>query len=689
MDDTTGFNPLLDLAEHEGALPDYAAIRPEHAEPALDTVLTENRARIQSLIASGASNWHDLAEPLELLDERVHRVFGPVSHLFAVCSTAEWRAAYNACLPKLTAYSLELAQSRPLYEAWQRLRDSDAFDALDEARRATVEHNLRDYRLAGVALEDGPRDRFRTLSMQLSELGTRFEENVLDTTQAWHMTVPDRTRLAGMSEDAIEAAAERARTNGEDGFRLTLDFPSFDAVIRHADDRSLRETVYRAWSTRASDAGPHDPARDNTPIMAGILAARHEQAQLLGFTDYAALSLAPKMADSADTVERFLLDLAARARPRAEAELAELTAFARSQGGPETLAPWDTAYYGEKLREQHLGLSDAQLKRYFPLDAVIDGLFELMRTLYGVHAEAVSGLPTWHEDVTAYRLSEEDGTEIGLFFLDPYARQHKRGGAWMNDGRSRRRNAEGLQTPVAYLVGNFTPPLSGRQPLLTHSEVLTLFHETGHGLHHLLTRVDVAAVSGINNVAWDAVELPSQFMENFCFDRAFVKRMSRHVDTGEPLPDALLDKLQADRRFGAGMATLRQIEFALFDLRLHRDFDPASGARVQETLNAVRDAVAVIHPPAYNRFPNSFSHIFAGGYAAGYYSYKWAEVLSADVFAAFEENGVLDGATGRRFRDTVLALGGTRDAGELFRAFRGRDPSIDPLLRQDGLLDAA
>lgn len=682
-------NPLLAVADADDALPDFAAIRPEHAEPALDAVLADNRARIRQLIDSGADSWETLAEPLEAMEERVHRVFGPVAHLFTVCSTPEWRAAYNACLPKLTDYAMTLGQSRPLFEAWQRLRASADFERLDAQRRATVTHNLRDYHLAGVALEDGPRARFRELSMQLSELATRFEEHVLDCTQAWHLQLPDAARLAGMSADAIAAAAARARDKGETGYRLTLDFPSFDAVLRHADDRALREQLYTAWSTRASELGPHDPGSDNGPLMEKILAARHEQAQLLGYADYAELSLAKKMADSPGTVEAFLRDLAARARPRAEAELARLTDYARAHGGPDQLAPWDLPYYSEKLREAELGLSDAVLRPYFPLSAVLEGLFTLMETLYGVRAEIASGVPRWHEDVTAYRLFEADGTAIGLFYLDPYAREHKRGGAWMNDGRSRRRHEGRLQTPVAYLVGNFTPPLEGREPLLTHSEVLTLFHEAGHGLHHLLTRVDVAAVSGISNVAWDAVELPSQFMENFCFDRAFVKRMSRHVTTGEPLPDDLLEKLQADRRFGTGLATLRQVELALFDLRLHRDFDPSRGARVQETLEAVRDEVALVKPPAWNRFANSFSHIFAGGYAAGYYSYKWAEVLSADAFEAFAEAGTLDAATGQRFRETILARGGSADAGQLFRDFRGRDPQLEPLLRQDGLLDAA
>ncbi|MCR9089933.1 M3 family metallopeptidase [Algiphilus sp.] len=682
-------NPLLDLAEGRCDLPDFSAIRPEHAEAALDAILAENRARIDALIASNATQWHELAEPLEALDERVHRVFGPVGHLFSVCSTEAWRAAYNACLPKLTDYSLELSQSRPLFEAWQRLRNSEAFDALSEAQQAAVEHHLRDYRLAGVALDEQPRQRYRALAMQLSEWGTRFEEHLLDTSQAWSLTLPDAERLSGMSASAIAAAKQRAEAKDEAGYRLTLDFPSFNAVISHADDRALRETLYEAWSTRASDAGPHDARFDNSPVMEQILAARHEQAQLLGYSDYAALSLAPKMADDPDTVERFLLDLAHRARPRAERELAELTAFARERDGIDALQPWDLPYYSEKLREQRLGLSDEILKPYFPLDAVLAGLFDLIETMYGVQAEAVNDVPVWHDSVTVYRLFDADGQSIGLFYLDPYAREHKRGGAWMNDGRSRRRSPEGLQTPVAYLVGNFTPPLAGQPPQLTHQEVLTLFHEAGHGLHHLLTQVDVAAVSGINNVAWDAVELPSQFMENFCYDRRFVQRMSRHVDSGQPLPDHLLETLQADRQFGAGLATLRQVEFALFDLRLHRDFDPARGGRVLETLKAVRDEVAVLQPPAYNRFPNSFSHIFAGGYAAGYYSYKWAEVLSADAFAAFEEAGVLDADTGRRFRDCILARGGTRDAGSLFRAFRGRDPEIDALLRQDGLLDAA
>jgi oligopeptidase A len=685
-------NPLLDLVHADaqpGALPDFAAIKPAHAEPALDSVLAESRERIAALLASGARDWQGFAAALEDIDDRIHHVWSPISHLFSVRSTGEWRAAYNACLPKLMDYNLEMSQSRPLFEAWSALRESPEYAELDVARRAVIDHTLRDFRLAGVALDDAPRARFREIAMRLSELGTKFEENMLDVTQAWGMGIDDVSRLAGMSENAIAAAREKAAARGKEGWWLTLDFPSFDAVISHADDRELRETLYRAWSTRASTEGPHDAAHDNSPLMEEILALRHEEAQLLGFPNYAELSLAPKMAESADKVEAFLLDLARRARPRAEAELAELSAYAREHGGPDQLQPWDLAYWAEKMREARLGLSDEILRPYFPLDAVIDGLFALLESLYGVRAEVVSDAPVWHESVTAYRLFETDGEEIGLFYLDPYAREHKRGGAWMDDGRSRRRVGGSIQKPVAYLVGNFTPPLAGKPPLLTHDEVTTLFHEAGHGLHHLLTRVEVAGVSGINGVAWDAVELPSQFMENFCYAREQVQRMTRHVERGEVLPDTLLEKIQAGRSFQAGMGTLRQIEFSLFDLRLHRDFDPARGARVMEILSEVRDEVSVLRPPTWNRFPNSFSHIFAGGYAAGYYSYKWAEVLSADAYGAFEEAGVLDADTGRRFRDIILGQGGSREAGELFREFRGREPSIEPLLRQSGLLDAA
>ena len=549
-----------------------------------------------------------------------------------------------------------------------------------------VSDALRDFKLSGIALPAEQKARFKTIALRLSELQTKFEENLMDAVQAFSKRVTDESRLAGMTADGKAQAAEKARAKGLDGWLLTLDFPSYDAVISYADDRALRRELYEAYATRASERGPQAAQFDNTPLMVEILALRDEEARLLGFANFAELSLATKMAESPDAVEAFLLDLADKARPFAQRELDALRAFARERDGIDDLAPWDVAYYSEKLKERELGYSEEDLRPYFPAAQVIDGMFALIERLYGVRIAKIDGVATWHPDVTTYALREADGTEIGLFYLDPYARQDKRGGAWMDECLGRRRTAGGLQRPVAYLTCNFTPPMRGEPALLTHDEVVTLFHEFGHGLHHLLTRVDEAAVSGIRGVAWDAVELPSQFMENWCYDRATLHGFARHHQTGEPIPDALLHKLQASRGFQSGLQTLRQIEFALFDLRMHRDH--ASGAAVLDTLAQVRREVSVFPPPDWNRMPNSFSHVFAGGYAAGYYSYKWAEVLSADAFAAFEETQ-FSAATGQRFRETVLANGGAAEAMDLYVAFRGRKPQVDALLRHSGLVAPA
>ncbi|MFP5357314.1 MAG: M3 family metallopeptidase [Gammaproteobacteria bacterium] len=679
-------NPLLDPHPHS-PLPAFGAIQPEHAGPALEQVLAQNRAELDALLARPDTDWNQLITPLEEMGERLGRVWGPVSHLFGVQATAEWRQAYNAGLPRITEYGLELSQSEPLYQAYRALAESPGFAGLSATRRKVIEDALRDFRLSGIALPAEQKARFKAISLRLSELQARFEENLMDAIAAWSHHVTDTTQLAGMTEAARQAAAAKARDRGLDGWLLTLDFPSFDAVITYADHRPLRELIYTAYATRASDQGPQAGQFDNTPLMNEILALRDEEARLLGFENFAELSLATKMAESPAQVETFLLDLARRARPRAQAELETLKAFARERDGLTDFQPWDSSYYAEKLKEQTLGLSDEMLKPYFPAAQVIQGLFDLVQRLYGIRIEAVGGIPTWHPDVSTYALKDEQGQRFGLFYLDPYAREHKRSGAWMDECVSRRRGPQGIQHPAAYLTCNFTPPLPGQPALLTHDEVLTLFHEFGHGLHHLLTRVDEAAVSGIRGVAWDAVELPSQFMENWAYDPATLRSFARHHQTGEPMPDELIARLRASRSFQAGLATLRQVEFALFDLRLHTRHAP-EGARILETLQAVRAEVAVLQPPAWNRMPCSFGHIFAGGYAAGYYSYKWAEVLSADAFAAFEETG-FDPATGARFRDTVLAQGGSRDAMELFIEFRGRKPSLEPLLRHSGLAEAA
>jgi oligopeptidase A len=681
-------NPLLSTIAPD-RLPPFDRIGPEHAVPAVDTVLAESRSRLEALLASAnepawSGAWEQLLEPLEDIDDRVARVWGPLSHLFAVTSTAEWRKAYNACLPKITGYRLEVSQNEALFRAYEKLAASPAYAALSAARQKVIRDALRDFKLSGVALPQKEKARFKEIALRLSELQSKFEENLLDAVQAWSKQVTDERLLAGMTDQGKAAAQAKARSKNLAGYRLTLDFPSYDAVTSYADNRELRRELYEAYTTRASDQGPLGGKFDNSGLIAEVLALRHEQARILGMQSYAEVSLATKMAGSPDEVERFLLDLNARARHRAQAELEELKTFAKRRDGLADLQPWDAPYYSEKLRQEKLGFSEDELRPYFPAAQVIAGMFTLVQRLYGVKIQKTDGIATWHSDVTTYALKEADGRELGIFYLDPYARDDKRGGAWMDECLGRRRTRSGLQRPAAYLTCNFAPPLPGQPALLTHDEVLTLFHEFGHGLHHLLTRVDEASVSGIRGVAWDAVELPSQFMENWCYDRATLRTFARHWQTGEPLPDSLLEKIRASRTFQSGLTTVRQLEFALFDLRLHRDYDSIAGARVLETLDRVRSEVSVLPPPPWNRMPNSFSHIFAGGYAAGYYSYKWAEVLSADAFAAFEETHFAE-ETGRRFRDTVLAQGGSREAMDIFVDFRGRRPNIEALLRYSGL----
>jgi oligopeptidase A len=681
-------NPLL-FTTDSGALPAFDRIRPEHTDLAVDAVLAENRARLQVLLASAGeaterAPWEGLLDPLEEIEDRLSRVWGPVTHLFGVTSTPEWRAAYNSSLPKITAYRLELAQNEILFHTYEGLAASPVFGSLSPSRQKVVRDALRDFKLSGVALPADGKARFKEIALRLSELQAKFEENVIDSVQAWSKHVMDEPLLAGMTEQGKAAARAKAAARNLEGFRLTLDFPSYDAVVSYASDRDLRRELYAAYGTRASDQGPLAGKFDNTPLMDEILGLRHEEARLLGMRNYAEMSLATKMAGAADDVERFLLDLLARARPRAEAELAELKAFAKKLDGLADFQPWDVAYYSEKLRQEKLGFSEDELRPYFAADRAITGMFALVQKLYGVTIERIGGIPVWHSDVTTYELRESDGTRIGVFYLDLYTREDKRGGAWMDECIGRRRTRSGLQHPAAYLTCNFSPPLPGQPALLTHDELLTLFHEFGHGLHHLLTRVDEGAVSGIRGVAWDAIELPSQFMENWCYHEETLSSFARHFQSDRPLPTPLLEKVRAGRAFQAGLATLRQIEFALFDLRLHRDYDSKTGARVLATLEEVRREVSVFPPPAWNRMPNSFTHVFAGGYAAGYYSYKWAEVLSADAFAAFEETSFAP-STGRRFRDTVLAQGGSREAMDLFVDFRGRRPSIDALLRYSGL----
>lgn len=676
-------NPLLQMDD----LPPFADIRPEHVEPAVDTVLAENRARIEQLLAAGAEpTWATLVQPLQEMENRLARLWSPVSHMNAVVNSEPLRAAYNACLPKLSAYATELGQNEGLYRAYRAIKDGPEYARLDTAQRKVIDNALRDFRLTGVDLPPEQQARFKDIQQQLSQLTTRFEENLLDATNAWQQHITDEARLAGLPDYARAMARQAAEQKDLEGWLLTLEFPSYYAVLTFADDRTLRQQLHEAYTTRASDVGPHAGQWDNSAVMEEILALRHEQAHLLGFANFAELSLATKMARDTAQVTGFLQDLAARARPMAEREFAALEAFARERDGLDRLEAWDVGYYSEKLRHQQFDISQEQLKPYFPERRVLAGMFEVVRRLYGLRIGEVEGMQTWHPDVRFYEIRDHDEQLRGRFYLDLYARGKKRGGAWMDDCIGRMRRSDGtLQIPAAYLVCNLTPPVDGKPALFTHDEVITLFHEFGHGLHHMLTRVDYLDVSGINGVPWDAVELPSQFMENWCWEREAMDLISGHVDTGEALPDALYEKLYAARNFGAGMQMVRQLEFSLFDFRLHLDYDPAQGGRIQPLLDAVRAEVAVVRQPDYNRFQHGFAHIFAGGYAAGYYSYKWAEVLSADAFAQFEEAGIFDRETGERFLHAVLEQGGSREALELFVEFRGREPQIDALLRHSGL----
>lgn len=675
-------NPLLDSAD----LPPYAAIRPEHVEPAIDRLLADNRADIERLLATDtAYTWDSLIRPLEGLEDRLNKAWSPVNHLHSVLDSEALRAAYNACLPKLSAYSTELGQHEDLYRAYRQIADGAEYARLDPAQRKVIDDALRDFRLSGIALPPEQRARYKDIQQELAQLSAKFSENVLDATQAWTRHLTDEARLAGLPDSARALARQTAQQRGLDGWLLTLELPSYLPVLNYADDRELRREMYDAYCTRASDRGPNAGQWDNGPPMERILALRHELARLLGFRDYTEYSLATKMADSPDQVLAFLADLAGRARPQAQKELDELRDFARDQFGIGQLETWDIGYYSEKLRQHRYQLSQEELRPYFPITRVLPGLFAVAEKLFGVSIRPLDGVEVWHPDVRAHEIVDAAGHRRGRFYLDLYARPHKRGGAWMDGCLARRLTDDGPRLPAAYLVCNFTPPVGDDPALLTHNDVITMFHEFGHGLHHLLTTVNYLPVAGIHGVEWDAVELPSQFLENWCWSREALALLAGHYRTGEPLPEELYRRMLAAKHFQAGIFMVRQLEFGLFDFRLHREFDPARGGRVLEVLDDVRRQVAVIVPPDYNRFANAFTHIFSGGYAAGYYSYKWAEVLSADAFSAFEENGIFDAATGERFRRSVLEVGGSRPALASFVEFRGREPEIEPLLRLSGI----
>ncbi|MEN3113326.1 M3 family metallopeptidase [Uliginosibacterium paludis] len=687
-------SPLLDLT----SLPRFDAIQPADVGPAIRQLMDEGRALIARQTSDEiAPTWTAFVAPMIDAGERLSRAWDVVSHLHSVKDVPEWREAYNALLPEITQYYAEIGQNLALFARYKALRESPEYATLSPVRQRIVDNEIRDFRLSGAELPDAQKPRFQAIQQELAALAAKFSENVLDATNAFTELVTDEARLAGLPADVIAAARTEAEAAGKTGWLFTLRMPSYLPVMQYAADRTLRETMYRANATRASEFSVElgHPEWDNAPNIARIVELRRELAQMLGYASYAEVSLVPKMAETPAQVIDFLRDLGRKAKPFAERDMAELREFAARELGLATLEAWDVGYAAEKLREARYSYSDQEVKQYFQEPRVLAGLFSVVERLYGVQIRADQA-PVWDADVQFFRIEREGphGTElVGQFYLDLHARATKRGGAWMNSAITRRATASGIQTPVAYLVCNFPGPVDGKPATFSHDDVQTLFHEAGHGLHHLMTRIEELWVSGINGVEWDAVELPSQFMENFCWEWDVISNMSAHVETGEPLPRALFDKMLAAKNFQSGMQTVRQLEFALFDLRLHDDwvFDAAAG--VQPLLDEVRREVAVNIPPAWNRFPNSFSHIFAGGYAAGYYSYKWAEVLSADAFAAFEEarpegGSVFDSTVGERFLTEILSVGGSRPALESFRAFRGRDPEVDALLRHSGMVAA-
>ncbi|MDT8405160.1 oligopeptidase A [Sulfuriflexus sp.] len=675
-------NPLLEMK----GLPPFSQIKPEHVEPAIDQLLAENRRRINDLLAANAVyTWDNLAAPIEAMEEQLSRTWSPVSHLNSVMNSDALREAYNKCLPKLSEYGTEMGQNEALFRAYQQLAGSEEYSRLDTARQKIIDNALRDFHLSGIALDDADKARFKKLKQELSTLTSKFEENVLDATHGWEKYIESEAQLAGLPESAIALARQNARQAGKAGWLFTLEFPSYYPIMTYADDAALREEMYQAYVTRASAHGPNAGKWDNAANMQKILKRRHQVAQLLGYKNYAERSLATKMASNPDAVLGFLNDLAERSVSMARAEFSELQEFAKAEFGVDRLNAWDIAYHSEKLRQQRYAITQEEVKPYFPEDRALEGLFIVINKLYGMQVSERHDVDTWHQDVRFFEIYDSQNELRGQFYLDLYARNKKRGGAWMDECIVRRRHEAGVQTPVAYLTCNFSPPVGDNPALFTHDEVITLFHEFGHGLQHMLTRIDYAGVAGINGVEWDAVELPSQFMENWCWQREALNLFARHYQTGEIMPEDLFNRMNAAKNFQSGMQMVRQLEFSLFDFRLHLEYSTEVETDIDKLLNEVREQVAVFSPPEYNSFANSFTHIFAGGYAAGYYSYKWAEVLSSDAFSAFEESGIFDRDTGLRFLHSVLEQGGSREAMDLFVEFRGREPDIDALLRHTGI----
>ncbi|WP_223670973.1 oligopeptidase A [Kangiella shandongensis] len=677
-------NPLLNLT----TLPPFSKIEPTHMAQAVETIINDSRTAINELteqLDASSISWDNFVKPLEAINDRLDRAWSPISHLNSVANSEEVREAYNACLPLLSDYGTEMGQHKGLYQSVKALNDRADVLNLDKVQRKILHDDLRDFKLSGVALEKDKQKRYGDIQKRLSELTSKFEQNLLDATMAWHKDFDTADSLDGLPESAIAAARQTAEASGVEGYRITLDFPSYLPIMMHANNRELRQEVYTAFSTRASDQGPQAGKFDNSDIMPEILSLRHELAQLLDYPHYGELSLATKMARSTDEVLAFLNDLAIKSKPQAERDLEELTQYAKEKHGISQLEAWDLAYYSEKLKNEKYNISQEELRPWFPENQVIQGMFDITGTLFNIKFQERDDVETWHSDVRFFDIYSQDDDYIASFYLDLYARRHKRGGAWMADCVGRRQTSTGIQKPVAFLTCNFNGPVGDKPALFTHDEVTTLFHEFGHGLHHMLTQINHASVAGISGVPWDAVELPSQFLENFCWEEEGLAKIAKHHDTGEPLPAEKLERLLAAKNFQSAMQMVRQLEFSIFDFKIHSEFDPETPDQIQQTLDKVRQQVAVIQPPGFNRFQHSFGHIFAGGYAAGYYSYKWAEVLSADAFSRFEEEGIFNPQTGLDFLINILQKGGSEEPDDLFKAFRGREPSTDALLRHSGI----
>lgn len=675
-------NPLL----QSHPLPPFSQIEASHVVEMVKQSTEANLAALQQQLDNlNTVSWQTLVEPIEERDDQLSKRWSPVSHLNLVCNSDALRKEYEQALALLSPYYTAIGQNKALADAYHQLADSETFSELNVAQQTTVKNALRDFKLSGIDLPEDKQKRYGEIQARLSQLGSQFSNNVLDADEAWSFHTEDEAQLAGLPESTKALAAQTAKDADKAGWLIKLNGPNYVSVMTYADKRELRHAFYEAYNTRASDQGPSAGKFNNAPLIEEILSLRQELATLLDFDNYAELSLATKMASSAEEVITFLRELAAKAKPSAAADLKELQAWVKTEFKVDALESWDVGYYSEKLRQAKYSVSQEELRQYFTLPKVLDGLFKVAQNLFGLEIEEQTDVDLWHKDAR-YFVIKKEGKEVAAFFIDLYARDKKRGGAWMDVCRTRRQTADGLQLPVAYLVCNFSAPAGGKPALLSHNDVTTLFHEFGHGFHHMLTQVDVAAVSGISGVEWDAVELPSQFLENWAWQPEVLKDISAHVETGEPLPDALIEKMIAAKNFQSGMFLVRQIEFGLFDMLLHRHFGESDFSGVQETLDAVRKEVAVFTPPSFNRFQNGFSHIFAGGYSAGYYSYLWAEVLSADAFSAFEETSIYDAETGQRFFDEILSRGGSRSAAENFTAFRGRDAEVDALLRHSGIV---